>query len=294
MPRDTELEDPQDLRAGFRKFLNLTNERKNMSTKTNFKRVALVAVAALGLGVLTSVAPANAATGDMVIGANAGAADVDVATCTSYGIISGAGAVAATATPVMYDSGTMAILLDNAAAKNVMTISGGTFTAFNTAGTDPVLTGLTIIGVDAADGDFCVLAKPNAAGTPMVIKSYTAPTAKTSSSGGTLVDTITTTVSLAANVGVFSASKSNIAITAAGAAPAAANIDTAGANTVENGTCVYLYYDLKDANSTPLPTSTSIIGKATSGFTVGIGATGTIGVVTGSWWSSYISQGMPI
>jgi trimeric autotransporter adhesin len=34
-----------------------------MSTKTNFKRVALVAVAALGLGVLTSVAPANALTG---------------------------------------------------------------------------------------------------------------------------------------------------------------------------------------------------------------------------------------
>jgi UDP-3-O-acyl-N-acetylglucosamine deacetylase len=33
-----------------------------MSTKTTFKRVALVAVAALGLGVLTSVAPANAAT----------------------------------------------------------------------------------------------------------------------------------------------------------------------------------------------------------------------------------------
>ena len=31
-----------------------------MSTKTNFKRVALVAVASLGLGVLTSVAPANA------------------------------------------------------------------------------------------------------------------------------------------------------------------------------------------------------------------------------------------
>ena len=285
MPRDTELEDPQDLRAGFRKFLNLTNERKNMSTKTNFKRVALVAVAALGLGVLTSVAPANAATGDMTIGANGPSADVTAATCTSFGMISGTGAVAATATPVMYDSGTMAILLDNAAAKNVMTISGGTFTAFNTVagGTDPVLTGLTIIGVDAADGDFCVLAKPNAAGTPMVIKSYTAPTAKTSSSGGTLVDTITTTVSLAANVGVFSASKSNIAITAAGGAPAATNIDTAGANTVENGTCVYLYYDLKDANSTQLSTSTSIIGKVTSGFTVGIGATGTIGVVTGSY-----------
>ena len=34
-----------------------------MSTKTTFKRVALVAVAALGLGVLSSVAPANAAAG---------------------------------------------------------------------------------------------------------------------------------------------------------------------------------------------------------------------------------------
>ena len=33
-----------------------------MSTKTNFKRVALVAVAALGLGVLTSIAPASAGT----------------------------------------------------------------------------------------------------------------------------------------------------------------------------------------------------------------------------------------
>ena len=35
-------------------------ERKQMSTKTTFKRIALVAVAALGLGVLTSVAPASA------------------------------------------------------------------------------------------------------------------------------------------------------------------------------------------------------------------------------------------
>ena len=33
-----------------------------MSTKTTFKRIALVAVAALGLGVLTSVAPASAAS----------------------------------------------------------------------------------------------------------------------------------------------------------------------------------------------------------------------------------------
>ena len=43
------------LEAATRKFLVTTNERKYMSTKTNFKRIALVAVAALGLGVLSSV-----------------------------------------------------------------------------------------------------------------------------------------------------------------------------------------------------------------------------------------------
>ncbi|CAN2174011.1 hypothetical protein MCEMKE14_00130 [Candidatus Nanopelagicaceae bacterium] len=42
--------------------LGSTIERKQMSTKTTFKRVALVAVAALGFGVM-SVAPSNAATG---------------------------------------------------------------------------------------------------------------------------------------------------------------------------------------------------------------------------------------
>ena len=39
---------------------NVTIERKIMSTKTTFKRVALVAVAAVGLGLLTAV-PSNAA-----------------------------------------------------------------------------------------------------------------------------------------------------------------------------------------------------------------------------------------
>jgi hypothetical protein len=54
-----------------------------MSTKTTFKRIALVAVAALGTGVLTSVAPANAAvttgfslskSSITVVGADTGAA----------------------------------------------------------------------------------------------------------------------------------------------------------------------------------------------------------------------------
>jgi hypothetical protein len=51
-----------EAQADLRKFRGSTIERKQMSTKTTFKRVALVAVAALGLGVLSVVAPsANAA-----------------------------------------------------------------------------------------------------------------------------------------------------------------------------------------------------------------------------------------
>jgi len=48
------------LEAATRKFLVTTNERKQMSTKTNFKRIALVAVASLGLGILSSI-PSQAA-----------------------------------------------------------------------------------------------------------------------------------------------------------------------------------------------------------------------------------------
>ena len=48
------------LEAATRKFLVTTNERKQMSTTTNFKRIALVAVAALGMGLLSSV-PSQAA-----------------------------------------------------------------------------------------------------------------------------------------------------------------------------------------------------------------------------------------
>ena len=60
------------LEAATRKFLVTTNERKQMSTKTNFKRIALVAVAALGLGVLSSV-PANAAVSGVTITVTNGA-----------------------------------------------------------------------------------------------------------------------------------------------------------------------------------------------------------------------------
>ncbi len=51
----------QSLPAVDGNVLSTTNERKSMSTKTNFKRLALVVVSALGFGLLGNVPAANAA-----------------------------------------------------------------------------------------------------------------------------------------------------------------------------------------------------------------------------------------
>ncbi len=62
------------LEAATRKFLVTTNERKQMSTKTNFKRIALVAVASVGLSLLSSVPAAKAAVSSLTITATSGTA----------------------------------------------------------------------------------------------------------------------------------------------------------------------------------------------------------------------------
>jgi trimeric autotransporter adhesin len=108
------------LEAATRKFLVTTNERKYMSTKTNFKRIALVAVAALGLGVLSSVPSQAAVIGNVTISA---------------------GSTAATATRILADSTTQATVTvaftANATTDSVLVTafqtSGPTGAAANTA-----------------------------------------------------------------------------------------------------------------------------------------------------------------
>jgi len=74
------------LEAATRKFLVTTNERKQMSTKTNFKRIALVAVAALGMGVLSSV-PSQAASQSISLTTTNGTATTALADSTTAGSV---------------------------------------------------------------------------------------------------------------------------------------------------------------------------------------------------------------
>jgi len=71
------------LKAASKKYLETTIERKQMSTTTNFKRIALVAVAALGLGVLNSVPSQAAINADSVTLSSATASQTTAETYTA-------------------------------------------------------------------------------------------------------------------------------------------------------------------------------------------------------------------
>ena len=114
--------------AELRTVRGSTNERKHMSTKTTFKRIALVTVAALGFGVL-SVAPSNAALGTSAI----------KTTFTATGAITGT-----TADPFAVGSAIrLNVEIDLAAAG----VTGETFTitynAYNPKG--EAITGITLV-----------------------------------------------------------------------------------------------------------------------------------------------------
>jgi trimeric autotransporter adhesin len=175
-----------------------------MSTKTNFKRVALVAVASLGLGVLTSVAPASAAVlspniitvagGDNTANnmcANTTASNVDSAVIpvTASGFTIGA------AVTVADDMTAYA----KVSGPGVISSAGAAWTIASTTA--------------AGSGDLTAVA----ASTLLTIKPTGVGTIKvtllgTNSSTGTAVDVVTITVVEKCSKYTYSAALSNFAI----------------------------------------------------------------------------------
>ena len=237
--KETELEDPQDLRARSRKFLNLTNERKNMSTKTNFKRIALVAVTALGAGLL-SVAPASAT------GVLSGTGQTGVITAYDN---TGDG----TATLVVGGTLTLGQVLTTSTV-NTVTVSGGLFTSITSGGTVDAAgttassaSGAAIVGL---------VVKATTAGTNMVIKSY--------AGSATVVNTITVTVVASGLAGVYSAGDSLISIIDDSGTTALV-ADTPYANIIANGDTGLISYELNDGLGLSLASTTIVYANVASG-----------------------------
>jgi len=245
-----------------------------MSIKTLRKRIALVAVSALGVGLL-SVAPASAATEDGSIKINAVTAvgtrettdfvnanlfpgviadiddtnAVDDAQDSFTATITTASALTMTLRDATNDGTIVYATVTNGSF--VSATSGATFNSSgsvvnaNSAAAATPIVGLTV--------------KPAGTGA-MVIKTYLGVPA-----AATLVDTLTVSVVAASSVGSFDVSTSAARLNTTNGGSAATYTDVATANLRANGAVGYIDYSIKDANGNAMPTTTLVSASATNG-----------------------------
>jgi len=259
-----------------------------MSTKTLRKRIALVAVAALGLGVLTSVAPANAAAVGLTIGTNSatGAAVLYNATGPvtgkSVGVSGTPVTTTATAqTAVIRSNGTLSVKVvapTSGAKWSVVTVSGGTIVG----GQDGTAGDLTVNASRSSAGStttdyFGLLIEPTAAGTNLVVKVYDdASNITNSAADGTLTDVLVVTVTASTDIAKFSPAKSFLKVTGSAAAAAVTNnTDTVSALTVSHAAAeTVIGFSIADVNGVDMPATTIVSATATNGALVSLGVSG--------------------
>ena len=227
-----------------------------MSIKTNFKRIALVAVSALGIGVLTSIAPASAAYGGQVT-----AADVSITSTTG---------TATANIGICYVSASEKATITKAATL--------TFTnAVTSYGTIKIVSGpASWTGAT----DFTV----NAAATTVTMGITGSATLKASAVGtvlvtaldgsGNAIEAYTITVVASCAGDAYSASKSylravNLSSITAGLVTT--NVDDSGTTDVATKGYSYIALALNDAYGSNLATQGALVATATNGALVNIG-----------------------
>jgi hypothetical protein len=251
-----------------------------MSTKTLRKRIALVAVAALGAG-LVSVVPSNAAvtafsgdtsdlagTGTFVMEGNGGSVTAD-----SRGVLAYDGS-GTTITASMLATGQLTVTATPSSGNGVVTVEGATITS----ATGSVNSASTLSGL--ATNANTVAIKPNAGATSFTVKFFNGASAVTASTGGTLVAQAVVSIVAASSAGTFSAANSLVTIgSTAKASPDAADVATAAA--VADAGEGFINIDLQDAYNTNLDADLITV-TATNGALVGINAHGSVAVGTTS------------
>jgi hypothetical protein len=264
----------KDLRAEIGKCPISTNERKNMSTKTNFKRVALVAAAALGLGVLTSVAPANATDGDITVSTTA--------VTGTTGVLVAASGSAATQAITISTTGQVTLTLDTSTTGSA-TVTGPcqikpSFLASYTSTATTVFGGSGQSVSNTTDQNTFVTVVPTGTAGTCVVKAFATAAA---AAAGTNADKVVITVAAASTVNAYDAGKSSFSTEASGQSASdnvdatytsASGITLVPASRVINGGAGYFGYSVKDANGNALVGN--VIGANVTGANCLVGAAG--------------------
>jgi hypothetical protein len=275
-----------------------------MSNKTNFKRIALVTVAALGLGVFTSVAPANA-TAHPIAGATNMAAETLVLSVATQRSTTGSVVTNDTATGsanrslglLFKDTSTGTAQSATVLATGALSLytlgdtdiafvaSGGAFSGGSVpAGTASTNASRSIFVSLAPTGTAVSVGWSNSTAGTYQISLYrgTAIDGTTTATDGTLVGILNVTVAASSLSAVYSAADSVCVLQESYATVVAGtDSDTAGANYQTNGDSAFVTFDLRDAYGVALvagatvatATNGAYVNIVGSGSTKGIGST---------------------
>ena len=286
MPQGNGIRGSKDLRARARKFLILTNERKQMSTMTLRKRISLVAVSALSVGLLSVVTPqaANAAATDapnVTANVTTGVALASAAnTAGSVGLLAESGENT-TQTAVLLASGAINVFLAAPASGSTATatITGGQFTAVHNGGSITGTSGTSANAVTSATA-LGLVAKPNSGSTKMVINLYS------TAGGATPVDTlsarVTVTVVATSVYNTYSPTYSWARWGAGDGAETATTDATANNYTTTTGLRLTGSVQLVDAYGNPLTSANTglLTATVTAGAKVNLGSASADGSTT--------------
>jgi hypothetical protein len=220
------------------------------------QRIALVAVSAMGFGLL-SVAPANATTGVMTVAANGVSGTIGV-------VVAASGAATAQVMTITSDGAVAVTMTAGTNVEAILTVTNGTIssTSVTTDGAPNAARTSIVFG----DTTPVIVLKPNAGVSSMIIKSFQTTALYGT---GTAADVVTVTVVAASGIGTLSASKSETnwvaypTTIANDADTDLTNIDLAGANTIANGSAGQIAFSLNDGNDVDLPT-TGVISVVSS------------------------------
>ena len=247
-----------------------------MSLKTLRKRIALVAVSALGASFLAvvSVAPANAAAAGLVIQANGGSATADsnglISSTDSLGTVAGGTDntvefATATVSARLQVGGRLAITTAGThTTKGVVRVLGATISSHSEASTSTINTAGTVVSGGGTGAITVAMLATGAAGSQFTIEHWNA---YSSYSGGSDADLIiTVTIVAAGSQGVYSATASDTKFSA----QAYANTTTYGVtdaddslyvdNSEDGATITYKFFD---ANNVALVNA--VIGCSATG-----------------------------